>query len=208
MQFSDIVIQGHSNVDLLSYLRTTLRDHGIQFTYTHDYDQQGIIYWLGTKQGKLKHYVKPKSVLVTLERNRQVAENHEFLNRYGVCFMQWHSKPYNIKITMNFAKGLRIKPKYYTLGYIKDGNGFCILRNWKLLGSIDGNRWETLREHIKDESITQYGEKASWPIESNVAYKYFRIERTGPVSGPESESSQMYTAVSGFELYGTVYKSH
>ncbi len=127
-----------------------------------------------------------------------------FFRKYGVGDLQY---PHNITITMNFsASKIHIKPNYYTIGYITNGNGHCILRNWQLLGSVDGKHWDTLKEHIEDCSITKETDHASWPIVSNTAYQFFAIKRTGLVSGNLETYSQCYTATSGFEVYGTVYQ--
>jgi hypothetical protein len=67
--------------------------------------------------------------------------------------------------------------------------------------------WHTLRKHVNDESLgTQPWSVASWPIEpspvAETGYRFFRLKATGV----NASSNNRRLAVSGVELYGTLFE--
>lgn len=85
----------------------------------------------------------------------------------------------------------------------------AFLRSWELQGSLEGDRWVTLRRHEADPTICIKGQFASFPVVSHAsrtAYRYFRLFMLGPHASPWSEPPfQMH--VGGWELYGYLIQS-
>jgi hypothetical protein len=211
MHFSDVQIRTlgepyGDSVDILPNLRTTLRVYGKCFTYKHTHDKQGIIYWLGTLKGTTDTFsnLETNNMVRVQYKNANEYNSQPIFANYETGYMQLNSVlPHNVKIILNFSPAnIRIKMDKYTLGYYSGGNGDCILRNWRLLGSNDGTKWTLLKEHVNDTSITVQ-HAASWDINCYDFFSHFCIERTGDVTGAQG-SQQCYTAASGLEIYGTV----
>ena len=159
MNFSDVLLhtigESYSEAkDLLGKLRTVLRQYGKHFEYKSTHDKQGIIYWLGTSQGTTEQYTNPVKnslVLVSYKNLANISDSKSFFCRYETGNIQLHSKlPHNVKIIIDFSPAkVRVKPDKYTLGYYVGGNGDCILRNWKLLGSNDSKTWDDVERTQK-----------------------------------------------------------
>jgi hypothetical protein len=107
-------------------------------------------------------------------------------------------------------------PDYYSIGYGSGGSYACF-RNWKLQGSDSGEEdndpsspfWYTIKNHSNDASIDSDQGKASFPLNCDHAYRYFRIIQTGknkykPAEGKPDEWSDVFVA-SHFEIYGTLF---
>ena len=98
-------------------------------------------------------------------------------------------------------KGARLVPDHYELRSDQT-TGSHKPRHWELQASDDGRRWETLRSHSGDESLSaQPMSVAHWPLDAAVvagrAFRHFRIVQTGKNSGG---TDQLMCA--GIELYG------
>jgi hypothetical protein len=213
MHFSDIIFLHHETVSLLPKLKQALQQYGKEFKYSgHPHDKQGIIYWLGTRKGTLKNWTNPifgKQLDIEAQNVRFDGEHltvHRFFETYETGHVQIAAKAphFNLILIVKLHPShILVKPSAYTLGYYKGGSGACMLRNWTFSGSIDGVNWDVLKKHVKDESIT-VDSAFTWHLDCTKKYNQFKIERTGVVSGGDTH---YYTAFSGLEIYGTVYKS-
>jgi len=172
-----------------------------QFNYVSDFDENGLLYWIGTS-GKTKEYSNPAfdgKVEVSRSSNdpsgkddvRHAAgrDTRRCLtnNRPGQWFM-FDLKDYSIA------------PSYYSIQNWETGSH--TLRNWELQASNDTQHWQTIKAHENDTSLKERkGATASWPIEPvDNAFRYFRIYQTG-----KNSSGNHYLMLSGFEVYGTVF---
>jgi hypothetical protein len=86
-----------------------------------------------------------------------------------------------------------LNPTHYTLrhGFWKDNVN---LRRWAFEASLDGEVWDTLSIHDKDESLGgEYGTH-TWTVKSEKWYRCFRIITLG----------KFFIQVCGMELYGNL----
>lgn len=81
----------------------------------------------------------------------------------------------NAWVVVEFTE-LHIQPTDYA---IWSHGGASTLRNWAFQGSNDRTNWVVLSNHRNDESIRAPFSTATWPINTNGFFKYFRIIQTG-----------------------------
>jgi len=180
------------------------------FEYSHNFDKNGIIYWLGTDRGKKKQFVNPgKSGFVKVDSSGLAAsgrggnisllrKNYDFIGRDSVLLytQAMPSSWFSVDFT---ASRIKIKPTHYTLKHGYDIPDF-FLRHWDFLGSKDGYNWVILCSHSNDTHLNGSGYAThTWKITNNdnMHYTHFRIRITG------KDSSDSFSLVCcGFELYG------
>ena len=81
----------------------------------------------------------------------------------------------NAWVVIEFTE-LYIQPTDYA---IWSHGGASTMRNWQFQGSNDRLNWVVLSNHRNDESIRAPFSTATWPINTNGFFKYFRIVQTG-----------------------------
>jgi hypothetical protein len=81
----------------------------------------------------------------------------------------------NAWVLLEFTE-LFIQPTDYA---IWSHAGASTLRNWVFQGSNDRINWVVLSTHRNDESIKQPFSTATWPINTNGFFKFFRVVQTG-----------------------------
>ena len=104
-----------------------------------------------------------------------------------------------VDLTENYALYLT----HYTLRHGQEQRG-SILRYWRLQGSLDGDKWTTLKNHENDQGLQESKPycTCTWPIEGNSnvnAFRYFRILQTG-----KNSTGNFGIFLSGIELYGVL----
>jgi hypothetical protein len=57
--------------------------------------------------------------------------------------------------------------------------GASTIRNWALHGSNDRVAWVSLDSHRDDETLREPASVATWPVNTNGFFKYFRLMQTG-----------------------------
>jgi len=170
-----------------------------------DFDKNGLFYSLGggfsdrwenphlTGVVKVTHSDHPESLLLGSGCN--------IFERKGTDTLTRDSPDAWIAVDLTRLRRMCITGVTLRHG-LKDESNF--LRNWNLEGSADGKRWDVIRTHTEDLSLSGKGfPSASWDIESKVFYRCFRIFQTGPNSDGNDS-----LALSGLELYGTLYELH
>ena len=81
-----------------------------------------------------------------------------------------------------------VVPSHYCLRHGKNA-----LRNWELQESNDGAEWSTLKQHQNDKSLADKpGSEAAWPVETEQAFRHFRIQQTGPNAGQMRATTTTY----------------
>mmetsp|Transcript_22165 Transcript_22165/g.57833 ORF Transcript_22165/g.57833 Transcript_22165/m.57833 type:complete len:549 (+) Transcript_22165:57-1703(+) len=171
---------------------------GTTWEYASDFDENGLLYWLGTN-GKTTAYTNPHTsgkVVVTPSsvESGGAAGFIEHAARGRTCFTENTALPGSSVVVQLPAPMVVTR---YTLrhGY---SHGTYMLGNWNLEGSEDGAEWVVLRQHLNDGSITGAFDTASWDANPDgLAFSHFRIFATGPDS-----SGHNYLMMSGLELYG------
>lgn len=177
----------------------------LTFVYSSDFDDQGLIYWLGTNAKTTNDWTNPASVQVvhvmSSDGSRQPYGRPEDIFSRDVNALNCHtSDDKNAHFTMDL--GVYIYPTMYTLRHAR-GYGRSALRSWLLQGSRNGRSWDVLLAHENDTSLVDPGSTATWPIacpEGKGPYRYLRIAQ----NGKNASNQTYYLSLSGFEIYGTV----
>ncbi|XP_058454046.1 E3 ubiquitin-protein ligase Ufd4 isoform X2 [Malaya genurostris] len=177
----------------------------IQFKHQHDFDENGIIYYIGTN-GKSTEWVNPAQyglVTVTSSEGKQLpyGKLEDILSRDSVS-VNCHTKD-NKKSWFAIDLGMHVVPTAYTLRHAR-GYGRSALRNWMFQMSKDGTNWVTMLTHTDDKSLAEPGSTCTWPIEctseEHQGFRHARIHQNGRNASGQTH----YLSLSGFEIYGKV----
>lgn len=188
------------------FVRKLREGQSCVFRHQHDFDDNGIMYWIGTNAKTAYEWVNPAAyglVVVTSSegRNLPYGRLEDILSRDSSA-LNCHT---NDDKSAWFAidLGLWIVPSAYTLRHAR-GYGRSALRNWVFQVSKDGQNWTTLYTHVDDCSLNEPGSTATWPLdpprEEKQGWRHIRIKQTGKNASGQTH----YLSLSGFELYGTV----
>ena len=178
----------------------------IQFNYQHDFDENGIIYWIGTNGKSAYDWVNPGShglVVVTSSegRNLPYGKLEDILSREAAA-LNCHTND-DRRAWFAIDLGLWVIPKSYTLRHAR-GYGRSALRNWQFQVSKDGVNWLTLYDHQDDQCLNDPGSTGTWhlaaPEEEKQGWRHIRLQQ----SGKNASGQTHYLSLSGFELYGSV----
>jgi len=168
----------------------------LRFVYQEDFDQNGILYWLGTN-GKTKPWSNPSHLKeVKLESSPLMRDSKDVSAIVGREAVRCVTKPVDKSWFQIDFLHRKIKPKHYMLRHYITWDSEA-MRNWKFEGSNSGDKWDLLREHVKDESLCAKGQSHTWELDTQEFYSMFRILQTGVNSNQHN-----YLALSGFEIYG------
>eukprot|EP01083_Nonionella_stella_P076028 206979_1 len=177
----------------------TMSIEDMVFEYESDFDTNGIIYFLGSDNGK-NEWQNPAGKGVIKIESTALADDSEpknhFIGREAVrCLTIGKEK--NEWFSVDF-KRVKIKPTHYTLRqYVSyDSAG---LRTWEFQGrKNERTEWITIKNHINDKSLAHKGASHTWKLdECNEFYSVFRIQMTG-----KNGNSNWGICCSGFEIYG------
>ncbi|XP_065564117.1 E3 ubiquitin-protein ligase HECTD1-like isoform X3 [Artemia franciscana] len=190
----------------LNFVKRLKEGPPVTFSHNSDFDQNGIIYWIGTNGKTISDWVNPANanlVIVSSSEGRSLpyGKLEDILSR--------DSSPLNCHTNDDrrawFAidLGLWLIPSAYTLRHAR-GYGKSALRNWNLQVSKDGANWITLFNHTDDTSLNDPGSTATWPLDAPAGetqgWRHIRIMQTGRNASGQTH----YLSLSGFEIYGTV----
>jgi hypothetical protein len=177
----------------------------VSFQYASDFDQNGLLYYIGSAGGT-RGYVNPHvsgDVVVTwssIQAGRvEYFVNYQFNNQY--CYTKDIPGSW---MMVDLGATQSISPNHYSLRH--DDNSCQYLRNWVLEGKMDDSdtsAWVVLREHVNDASINGVGATCSWPVTNvgiNQSYRYIRIRMTGV-----NKYGHRHLICSGIELYGDLH---
>ncbi|XP_039207838.1 E3 ubiquitin-protein ligase HECTD1 isoform X8 [Crotalus tigris] len=176
------------------------------FRHQHDFDENGIIYWIGTNAKTAYEWVNPAAyglVVVTSSegRNLPYGRLEDILSHESSALNCHTNDDKNAWFAIDL--GLWVIPSAYTLRHAR-GYGRSALRNWVFQVSKDGQNWTTLYTHVDDCSLNEPGSTATWPLESpkdeKQGWRHIRIKQMGKNASGQTH----YLSLSGFELYGTV----
>ncbi|XP_071078576.1 E3 ubiquitin-protein ligase HECTD1-like isoform X2 [Haliotis cracherodii] len=181
-------------------------DCPITFVHQHDFDEHGLLYWVGTNARTAYEWVNPAQyglVVVTSSegRNLPYGKLEDILCRDSAA-LNCHTND-DKKAWFAIDLGVWIIPTCYTLRHAR-GYGKSALRNWNYQMSKDGITWQTLYHHTDDCSLNEPGSTASWPVEApkdeKQGWRHVRLHQTGKNASGQTH----YLSLSGFEIYGTV----
>eukprot|EP01084_Bolivina_argentea_P187538 323013_1 len=167
------------------------------FKYDSDFDENGIIYWIGTQRGKTTKWENPtdKSVVVTTSTLTSGQLSGVIGRVYSATYSD--SQP-NSWAIIDFGQ-MEIIPDMYTLrhGY---SVGDAYMMNWRFEGmKKNGNKWEVIRRHRNEITLKCNERTASWKVDCDNFYSKFRVIQYGANNRPDH-----YLCLSGFEIYGVL----
>ncbi|XP_051170118.1 E3 ubiquitin-protein ligase HECTD1 isoform X4 [Leptopilina boulardi] len=178
----------------------------LTFKYQHDFDENGVLYWIGTNSKSSTEWVNPGQyglVVVTSSDGRNLPYGHleDILSRDPAA-LNCHTND-DKRSWFSIDLGVWIIPNSYTLRHAR-GYGRSALRNWLFQASKDGINWTTLYAHVDDCSLNEPGSTATWtldpPSDETQGWRHLRLQQTGKNASGQTH----YLSVSGFEVYGDV----
>lgn len=187
------------------FLKKLKENIKFEFKHQQDFDENGIIYFIGTN-GKTTDWANPAQfglVLVTSYEGKHLpyGKLEDILSRESIS-VNCHTKDIK-KSCFAIDLGLFIIPTAYTLRHAR-GYGRSALRNLLFQMSKDGLNWITLLTHTEDKSLTEPGSTCTWPIEGPLedtqGFRHIRIQQNGKNSSGQTH----YLSLSGFEVYGKI----
>jgi hypothetical protein len=175
------------------------------FRYEKDFDENGILFWLGTFQ-KTAPYQHPCDIGLAKVNplkfycgTTKQAFSHEMPPAQNWLERGVPNSWAEIEFFHN-----TIIPTAYTLrhGYPIKGHA---IRHWNFEARNPNEEWEILREHRNDTSIpgNDMNDTATFflpPTKTMKQYSIFRIYQVA-----ETENNSPYLMMAGFELYGYLF---
>ncbi|KAM6973602.1 E3 ubiquitin-protein ligase HECTD1 isoform 3-T3 [Aplochiton taeniatus] len=188
------------------FVRKLREGQTFTFRHQHDFDENGIVYWIGTNAKTAYEWVNPAAyglVVVTSSegRNLPYGRLEDILSRDSSALNCHTNDDKNAWFAVDL--GLWVIPSAYTLRHAR-GYGRSALRNWVFQVSKDGQNWMTLYTHVDDCSLNEPGSTATWPLdpskEEKQGWRHIRIKQMGKNASGQTH----YLSLSGLEIYGTV----
>eukprot|EP01084_Bolivina_argentea_P303117 523273_1 len=169
-----------------------------EFKYEHDMDENGILYYLGTRCD-YESYTNPSyvgSVTVT----DSTYSNQEMLNNVvgrTICkYQQWGSRQDVPYLIVNLP--ISIKLTHYTLRNYKatEKSPNTSMKNWELQGSNNMTKWQIISKHEDESSLEEKG-IYTWEVNPKLYFNKFRI-----VVNSSNSYDKWFLSVSNVEFYG------
>jgi len=184
--------------------KSARKNFSLKLKWSADFDQNGLFYLLGT-QFYTRPWVNPAQLgFVTCTSSRLAPSSlppEACLSRETIrCVADSDSKAF---YEIHLHGGIAISVDAYTMRHYISFDGEC-LRNWRLLGSNNGEKWNVISAHVDDQALDGIGSTHTWMTRNHTfgpspAYSRFRIEITGPNS-----NGNFFLPLSGLEFYGRV----
>lgn len=199
-----------------------------QFIFSHDFDENGCLYHLGTEARK-KNYKNPYETGLVKVFFSSISESSRYKDLVGRSLENCRtSNQKDSYMGLDFGKNRTLIPKQYS---IRNRDSLKhVLLNWVLEASWDYQDWHEIDErvHYSDNEklnnlrkkqrklLMQKGVVTTWAVDavklkgvvksfcgdfkSFKGFRYFRIKQIGPNS-----SDSFNLVISGVEFYGTAY---
>ena len=181
--------------------RLQVRRHpnaGKELLYVSDGDENGVLFFLGTNQRSVRHFVNP--ALTSRVEVCCSSPQGRFTEPKAVLARRCHRFSFfeggkNLESWWQVNLKVPLQCNYYSVRH--DGSvGF--LRNWELRASNDGTNFMTLSHHEDDRAIVKPYQYASFPIPCPArAYSIYRLVLTGANACGENK-----LCLTHFECYG------
>ena len=199
----------------------------VEFVYKYDFDDNGVIYYLGS-YGKTRKWVNPndlKIVDVFFSSIGVGVKPEDFIGRDCVNCCTKNEK--NAFMALDLGEGRYLFPSCYTVRNRPSRK--YVLMNWILEASVNNNEWYIVDKRInftedahfnslmerEREDLLQKGQTSTWGIDlenvenilnelnrkSKSACKGFRFYRITQLM--KNSDGEYNMCLSGFELYGT-----
>ncbi|KAK9885691.1 hypothetical protein WA026_012456 [Henosepilachna vigintioctopunctata] len=177
------------------------------FKHSHDFDENGLIYFIGTNGKSTADWVNPAQYgLVTVTssdgRNLPYGRVEDILSRDSSA-LNCHTND-DKRSWFSIDLGMFLIPTAFTLRHAR-GYGRSALRNFLFQMSKDGINWTTLSTHTDDSSLNDPGSTNTWPLsdipsDEYQGWRHVRIQQAGKNASGQTH----YLSLSGFEIYGSV----
>jgi E3 ubiquitin-protein ligase HECTD1 len=174
--------------------------YGQIFEYSSDFDEKGVLYWIGTKRGTAR-WRNPCLVNSGISVTASSTEKGDPINLVGRKPTElWTMDVPSSWFCVDLGSTRSLLLTHYTLRH--GGNSKKdSLRNWVLQASDDGINWKVLSRHRDEKDLDSNFATCSWPVmSSSVPFRFFRILQTG-----HNSSNHNFLSLSGIELYGELY---
>jgi hypothetical protein len=173
---------------------------GIECSYQSDFDENGVIFYLGTGCGKETEFKNPNGTLAIVEVHTSVGwgEIGDFLSRDPTLYHRT-GEGYDNWMAVTFTQHELMANKYTLRNTRDDDMDSYVLRNWKLQGRNDpSEEWVDIKVHENDDRLVAKAySTASWDLDADRAYRSFRVLECHTQGG----SHYLHAAI---ELYGTL----
>ena len=188
-----------SDIEMSQYEQT--------FEYEHDFDENGIIHWIGCNYGKQPptQWQNPSSnLLIAVERGRQSEKGSvdSVVGRTKVkecCFLDYFicdfgpiaikANKYSMKVDEAFHDKVAVsEAEKNAMGRLQNTH------SWTIQVSNNKTDWKVLKRHTNDASFGQ-NDTASFDLDSNEYFRYFKVE---------NNTMLKELHCSGIEIYGRV----
>ena len=176
--------------------------YGRLFEYSYDFDEKGVLYWIGTK-GATAKWRNPSLVENGVKVTASSVEKGDPIQLVGRKQTEsWTMDVPSSWYCVDLGPTRNLILTYYTLrhgGTSKQDS----LRNWVLQASDDSKQWVVLCRHREEDVLGSKVSTYSWPVSTcTKPYRYFRILQTG-----HNVSNNNFLSLSGIEFYGELYES-
>jgi len=180
---------------------------GNLFVYQGDFDNNGIIHWLGCRKGTASWKNPAQIGVLRVLFSSMAADSEPPYCAVGQAVVRCVTEPKPMQWMCVDLQSIRVSPTHYSVRHYNSFETEC-LRNWELQGSndsrngLDGN-WDIIMRHTNDTGLDGKGSTFTWQIPPEAiqsrSWSKFRIFQTGPNS-----NNHHYLSCCGFEIYGTV----
>ena len=176
----------------------------LQFVPRSDFDESGIIHYLGTRygQGPWRNPCElglARAYFSELAAGPPPSAPASALLGKDVVRCVSAAKPLQYFVVDLTPSGKCVRPSHYSLRHYSSWD-LEALRNWRFEGSINGVEWAALSVHTNDSSLDKKGATRTWALPGcQVVCTMFRVVQTGLNS-----NQHHYLACSGFEVYGVL----
>ena len=174
-------------------------ESSVLLQFVTPFDTNGVLHHISTAGGS-RAYVNPHDsgdviVSITNPHDGTCCAPERFVQHQSDGKYNWTDGVADSSMSVDLGADRSVVPSHYCL---RNSNYYCALRNWELQGSNDGAEWSTLKQHQNDKSFSDEAcSVAAWPVQTEQAFRHFRIQQTGPNS-----KNHHHLNCTGFELYG------
>jgi hypothetical protein len=180
------------------------------FSYTADFDQQGVFFYIGQDCGK-GEYTNPHTAgLLTASMSSAYRGGPEnVVGRTNDNAPNYTENALNSWVKVDLGAGRFLRPTAYTLRHGGSSAGNA-LRNWRFEAKANEcDDWLTISRHIGDTSLGEdVNSTRTWmlnvPAEVAGAAVGFRFFRVSQFDKNSSGNNCLFCC--GMELYGTLYE--
>lgn len=167
-----------------------------EFTHKSDFDENGVLFWMGTAQGQ-QAWRNPCSI-----RWIGLTISHAVDTSYGgmesIVGREGQTCRWGGTCPQFFVVDLKRKLQC-TAFTLRDGNqpfnGF--MRDWTFSGSNDNSTWTVLHQQA-NTAFSRRKESKTWLVDGKESFRFFRVLQ----KGLNASGMYPYLWISGFELYG------